>query len=235
MVIDIGNSQIKTAVFDDNDLISHHISSSMQLPPDALSNAEHVIVSCVRDRVPIDVLTQLEHIPFHIVSAQSRLPFTGKEQLIRQTGTDRLANAAFGSSEYPQGSSLVIDLGTCVTYTIVSQGEFLGGAISPGFHSRLVCMKDYTGKLPAVVPIIPETFPATNTQQAMLNGAWRGVYAEITHFISLCMSKFGEDLRVWLTGGDHVFFEDALKNIIFADAFLTLKGLNVLSQINAQE
>ena len=41
-----------------------------------------------------------------------------------------------------------------------------------------------------------------------------------------------EDLIVVVTGGDTFFFENALKNSIFADQNLVLKGLNIILKYN---
>ena len=46
------------------------------------------------------------------------------------------------------------------------------------------------------------------------------------------MQKKYPDLLVFLTGGDEFSFDTNLKNIIFADKFLVLKGLNRILDYN---
>ncbi len=48
---------------------------------------------------------------------------------------------------------------------------------------------------------------------------------EINGYITHLQKKYPE-LLVFLTGGDEFSFDTNLKNIIFADKFLVLKGLN---------
>ncbi|MND08646.1 hypothetical protein D3C83_314140 [compost metagenome] len=49
--------------------------------------------------------------------------------------------------------------------------------------------------------------------------------AEMKQTIIEYETKFG-DMEIHLTGGDYLFFANHLKNRIFADPFLTLRGLN---------
>ena len=49
------------------------------------------------------------------------------------------------------------------------------------------------------------------------------------------LKKEKEDLIVILTGGDTFFFENYLKNGIFADEFHTLKGLNTILNYNVRK
>ena len=46
------------------------------------------------------------------------------------------------------------------------------------------------------------------------------------------IAKFG-DVEIVMTGGDASFFENEVKNSIFADAFFTLRGLNAILKVNA--
>jgi len=48
-----------------------------------------------------------------------------------------------------QIKSIVIDLGSCITYDLIdSEGIHHGGSISPGFGMRYKSMNDYSGALP---------------------------------------------------------------------------------------
>lgn len=191
------------------------------------------IVSCVRTEVPLYISAGLEGLPVFFAYDINYFPFNCSLTLRAQTGFDRIANVAALSTLYPGKSALAIDMGTCITYSIIHRGEFIGGAISAGYGSRLRAMNEFTGKLPLVDPSSWAVFPANNTQDAISSGAWHGTMSEINEFIIKAMRLSGEDLITVLAGGDMVYFEEAFKNIIFADALLTLKGLNALLNLNA--
>ena len=47
-------------------------------------------------------------------------------------------------------SFLLVTMGTCITYNVVCDGVFLGGAISPGWEMRYEAMNKMTAALPRV-------------------------------------------------------------------------------------
>ena len=59
----------------------------------------------------------------------------------------------------------------------------------------------------------------------MLSGVVNGLIGEMKSFIGEYEQQYKE-LKIVLTGGDAIFFEKELKNGIFADPNLVLKGLN---------
>ena len=72
-----------------------------------------------------------------------------------------------------------------------------------------------------------------STISSMLSGAVRGLILEIDGFIQEYEKSY-ENLKVILTGGDAKLFEKELKNGIFADPNLVLKGLNEILIYNCE-
>jgi type III pantothenate kinase len=70
-----------------------------------------------------------------------------------------------------------------------------------------------------------------DTDTAIRAGVIQGIRAEMSGYISRFLKKY-PDLFVFLTGGDNFSFDTNLKNIIFADRFLVLKGLNRILDYN---
>ena len=65
---------------------------------------------------------------------------------------DRIAAVCGAKVFYPGVNCLVVDFGTCITYDFVNaQGEYEGGAISPGINMRFKAMSNFTGSLPSIV------------------------------------------------------------------------------------
>src|SRR6185437_12495295 len=134
-------------------------------------------------------------------------------------------------------NNLVIALGTCITYNFINKySGFNGGSISPGMEMRFKALNYYTAKLP-LVKLDPENtswnFPLIgyDTDTNILSGVLLGMAAEIDGIINEYKEKF-DKFNVLLTGGDTVNFAQHIKNKIFADPYLILKGLYAISKYN---
>ena len=148
-------------------------------------------------------------------------------------GSDRLAAAVGGNFMFPNKNVLIIDAGTCIKYNFVSKNnEYLGGGISPGLRMRFKSLPAFTSRLPLIE--MEEDFDnliGTDTRESILSGVELGAIAEVDGIIERYKSIY-EDLTVVFTGGDFNFFVKRLKNSIFADQFLILRGLNVILDYN---
>jgi type III pantothenate kinase len=237
LCLDFGNTRLKAALFANDDLIQSFIlSDNVQQQVQTIvaqHHPTHSILSSVIDHdVAIETFLKV-HTQFHKLSHQSRLPFTipvGKPETV---GADRLAIAAAAVQRFPNSNTLVIALGSCITYNFINQQqELIGGAISPGMQMRFRAMHAYTAKLPLVqadwnVPLIGYD-TATNLQ----SGVVLGIASEIDGFIDAYKKRF-RNFNAVLTGGAIPFFEPHLKNGIFADLDFIFKGLYAISQVNA--
>ena len=161
-----------------------------------------------------------------------QLPISIEEYDTPKTlGTDRIANAVAAHHYSNTEQALVIDVGTCIKFDLVLKGKYQGGSISPGYAMRLKAMHEFTGALPQLEL---EDFSPTigkSTKQAMLSGVINGIQAEISGFINYYTQQY-QQLTIFLTGGDHKRFDKELKNSIFADDNLTIKGLYIILKHN---
>ena len=134
--------------------------------------------------------------------------------------------------EYPNKNIVVIDAGTCITYDFIDKNkEYFGGRISPGLEMRYKSLNKFTELLPRLSVSGESKFIGDDTDSSIFSGVEHGVLAEVNSFISGFRNK-DKDLIVVVTGGDTFFFENALKNSIFADKNLVLKGLNIILKYN---
>ena len=111
------------------------------------------------------------------------------------------------------------------------EGEYLGGAISPGIQMRYKALHNYTAKLPLLEKQSVKNMIGDSTKTSMHSGVINGILAELDGIIDQYRSNF-KDLTVILTGGDDHFLSERLKNTIFADSKFLLKGLNFLLEYN---
>jgi len=236
LVIDIGNTNSKLAVFNEKTLVHYQVFKDVE-PAELLSLINQYEVtsssaSIVREDLQkvIDVLAlNTNYIPF---STQINTGIKNHYQTQATLGLDRWAKVIAASSCYPGQNCLMIDAGTCITYDLLnSSQEYFGGSISPGITMRFKALHHFTGKLPLVEwaqePGIPQ---GTDTGSAIKNGVLQGIVNEIKGFIS-SYNEENKGLTVLLTGGDAAFLLEQLKNSIFApqiihDPYLVLKGLN---------
>ena len=148
-----------------------------------------------------------------------------------EAGKDRLANVA-GASRLSQGAtSLIIDFGTCITYSIAKDNSLHSGVISLGVQSRLRAMNEFTGKLPQIN--FEESLEAfqNSTRGAMLSSVNFGILSELKGYIVEAMSLF-PDIELVFTGTDAVHFAKQLNYRIFVELNLTLIGLYAISCAN---
>jgi type III pantothenate kinase len=113
-----------------------------------------------------------------------------------------------------------------VTYSVIKNGAFIGGAISPGLQMRFKSLHQFTGRLP-LLSSSTESVETTgkSTEESILSGVEVGIMKEIEGMIDSFCSENGP-LNVILTGGDGSYLGSRLKSPIFANENLTLEGLN---------
>ncbi|MEO7801045.1 MAG: type III pantothenate kinase [Ginsengibacter sp.] len=236
LCLDFGNTRLKCGVFK-SDSLAQTVTLSNDIYGD-ISNLikthkpSHTILSSVIEHDNnIETLLQASSI-FHKLSYQSKLPFTSPVGKPETIGADRIALVSAAVHLYPNAHTLVIALGTCITYNFINKrNEFLGGGISPGLNMRLQSLKHYTAKLPLVKPEFNYPLIGYDTATNILSGVIGGMANEIDGFIADYAALYG-NFNVLLTGGNTSDFAGLLKNKIFADPDLLFKGLYAISEYN---
>ena len=241
LAIDFGNTQIKTAVFEYNNLINKQIISY----PDwqktfkkLLKNyplIQNIVLASVVNNTFSNLLHLAKNINCTIIDHQTRFPFTNLYTTPQTLGIDRMVLAAGAIFKFPDQNRLVIDLGTCITYDFIDKNNnYLGGAISPGLQMRYKSLHEFTSKLPLLATEMPKNSVGNSTSQAIHSGVVNGVIYEIEGF---CNAHFTNDANfiIILTGGDSIFLANRLKNTIFANSNFLLESLNQTFQYNQND
>jgi type III pantothenate kinase len=165
-------------------------------------------------------------------AAKLQLPFSTRYTTLHTLGQDRVALLAGAQEHYPNTDLLLIDMGSCITYDLLTaKGEHLGGAISPGIAMRYNSLHLQTGKLPKLE--FTETAPllGTSTETAIHAGIIQGVIAEINAQIDHATKEY-PNLTVILGGGDAQKLSKKIKKAIFAHPNLLALGLYKLWSFN---
>lgn len=238
LVVDIGNSSVKTAVFQNDRLLEKlvfpkenffkKISDFLHKYP----SVSHSIVSSVVNDISEEVKFLLVYSEVIVLENSTPLPFVNDYGTPETLGRDRVAVVAAACREYPGKNVLVVDAGTCVTYDFKNEmEEYKGGAISPGLNMRFKALNEFTSKLPLVSPGSSQALTGGSTEESIRIGVEKGLALEIDGFIDSYLAE-NKHLTVILTGGDAQFLSIRLKNGIFANSNFLLKGLNYILEFN---
>ncbi len=237
LIIDIGNTMAKVALFDDGEPVEVLTESNQSLDGlQALCSkypVERGIVAAVID-LSERVQADLAALPFPLLRLdhQTPLPVVNLYETPETLGYDRMAAVVGANELFPHRDILVIDAGTCITYEFIdSKGQYHGGNISPGMQMRFKALHRFTGRLPLVGAAGRKLPMGRDTETAIRAGVMKGMEYEISGYIESMKHKYPE-LLVFLTGGDEFSFDSTVKSIIFADRFLVLKGLNRILNYN---
>ena len=228
LVIDSGNSAAKVGIFDDQKLMEKLSFAALADLESFLASADYgnVIISSVREDVGLLLSWAGKAEKKFVLNSELPLPIQNLYATPQTLGMDRLAAACGAAHLFPSLSCLSIDAGTCITYDFIdSNGNYLGGGISPGLNMRFRAVHTFTAKLPLVSPKKGAQLIGDTTESSIQSGVVNGLLAEMEGVIRLYTDKF-PGLRVILCGGDAGFFENQLKASIFASPELVLLGLN---------
>lgn len=244
LIIDFGNTLVKIALFEQNSIIAIKSCKSMAFDEflqllkeiednvSALTPIKDAIVSTVID-YPETIKSVLKR-NYNLLefNPQTQLPVDIKYETPKTLGNDRIALAVAGAQLHPENDVLIIDAGTCITYDFINKNkEYLGGGISPGIQMRFKAMNTFTDKLPLLSPADNVELIGKSTSNSILSGIMNGVYSEIDGIIDRYKNNF-PGIKIILTGGDIIYFDKKLKNNIFANSNLVLKGLNMILEYN---
>ncbi|RME15786.1 MAG: type III pantothenate kinase [Bacteroidetes bacterium] len=237
LVIDIGNTRIKLAFFKHHLMVQSYTLNDFtefqtNVPWDRyIPLLKKIIISNVTNtEIAGFVQNKMPHVPIVEVSANMRLPFQIDYETPHTLGSDRIAAVAGAMAEFPKENLLIIDFGTCIKYNFSINGVFAGGAISPGVQMRYNALHHYTGKLPLLkldvlqLPVVIGKNSFDNLHSGVINGC----IAEVRFFIDAARQKYSDGLKIILTGGDAIFFENLLERKVFLRPYLILNGLNEL-------
>lgn len=252
LTLDIGNTNIKTALFDGQTMFKYwRISTSRTMSSDeygillinlfthnglSADIVEGIVVSSV---VPTINFT-IEHMCQTYFNKQPMFVAPGIKTGIhikydnpKELGSDRIANAV-ASYELYGGPCIFIDFGTATSFGVVSaDGEFLGGAICPGLKVTADAIVDRTAKLPRFELIKPVNAIGKNTVTNLQSGLIYGHIGMVNYLIRRMKEEMKCDCKVIATGGMALIVKDDTPEINILDGLLTLKGLRLIYEKNA--
>ena len=248
LIIDFGNTLCKVAFYENDEelnlrsfsninleMLQTHINKYINLQP-VPGKITHCIVSSVIN-YPAEIKAYLQTTyQFIELSPNTPLPISIKYETPNTLGNDRIAAVVGGKSLFPDQDLLIVDAGTCITFDFLNKnGDYLGGAITPGIKLRFKSLNNYTDKLPLIMHFGKDVkLIGSSTESSIKSGVINGVKAEVNGIIENYREEYPE-IKIIFTGGDINYFDTTPKNNIFAVANLVLKGLNTILNYNAED
>ena len=251
LTMDIGNTNVKTALFDGDSMVSYwRVSTNRTMTSDEygmlLLNLFHhkgleptLVTGIVISSVVPTINYTIEHMCLTYFGVTPMFVMPGIKTGIhikydnpRELGSDRIANAV-ASYELYGGPCIFIDFGTATSFGVGSEkGEFLGGAICPGLKVTADAIVDRTAKLPRFELIKPPSVIGKNTVTNLQSGILYGHIGLVKYLIGRMKEELQQDCRVIATGGMAVLIREDAPEIDVLDGLLTLKGLRLIYQKN---
>lgn len=250
--LDVGNTNIKYAVFDGDCLkISFRVATEHKKTSDeyggqliSILGNNGISVREIEGGIISSVVPQLDYtlermcgtyLGFRPMMLAPGLK-TGlnlKVDDAKEVGADRVVNnvAAVRKYGFPL---IIIDFGTATTFNVIDEkGQFVGGVIAPGIKGSLDSLVNGTAKLPRVEIERPSTVIGKNTVTNMQSGIFYGFAGLVEYLVKKIKRemKCGE-VKVIATGGFSEIIAKEISCIDGVDKLLTLEGLKYLYDLN---
>jgi len=149
-----------------------------------------------------------------------------------EVGADRVADAAAVQALYSM-PACVVDFGTATTFDAVSaEGDYLGGAITPGIGIAAQALFERTAKLHRVELTRPPSVIGRTTTHSIQSGLLFGYVGLVEGMVARFKAELGPETQVIATGGLAEIIARETDVIDVVDPWLTLHGLQIIYQLN---
>lgn len=255
LVFDVGNTNIVLGVYRGKELIENwRIATDKDKSSDEYAMVIHQFVHYnglnIHDVDDVIISSVVPNIMYSLENASRKL--FKREPLIvgsgiktgmnikyddpKQVGADRIVNAIAAYEKYG-GPLIIVDFGTATTFCAVSEdGEYLGGAISPGIKISSEALFEKAAKLPRVELINPKKVICKNTVSSMQAGIVYGYIGLVENIVRNMKKELkSSSCKVIATGGLSTLIAGGTDSIDVVDKFLSLDGLNIIYERNRKD
>lgn len=152
-----------------------------------------------------------------------------------EIGADLLANAICAYHKF-QKACVVVDFGTALSFTVVSEeGKILGVSIAPGLSTAMKALFMKTAQLFEIPLELPETVIGKNTQHALQSGILLGYVGLVHEILDKIEEEVGQKPKIAATGGLVRVLTPLHPRFDSIDPMHTLEGLRIIAYRYAGE
>lgn len=251
LVFDIGNTNIVLGAYEGEELLQHwRVSTDRQKTGDeygmlinnlfaygglSIRDISEVIISSVVPPLVVPLVKMCQRyfkVEPLVVGPGIKTGIFIKYENPREVGADRIVNAVAAHHKY-SGPLIIVDFGTATTFCAISEnGDYLGGAISPGIGISTEALFQRAAKLPRIELVKPKTVICRNTVTSMQSGIIFGFVGQVEGIVRRMKEELGQDAYVIATGGLANLIAQETTIINSVEHFLTLEGLRIIYNLN---
>jgi len=167
-----------------------------------------------------------------IVDAGARTGIPLRYEDPKQIGADRVVNAVAARSLY-KGPACIVDFGTATSFDALSaDGEYVGGAISPGIGVAADALFRRTAKLPRVDLRRPPSVIGRNTVNSLQSGLLYGYVGLVEGMVCRFRAELGPEMKTIGTGAMVELIAGETGVIDIVNPWLALEGLKIVFELN---
>jgi type III pantothenate kinase len=245
LACDIGNTNIKAGIIEDNKLTEFHFLPGIKDTIDLIktNNLKDIVVSSVVPSKTKNLTDSLHYLKLNPIIINKNSSFNLKiDYDSRETlGIDRICSAegAFHlysiKKEFKKEQVIIsIDLGTATTLNIVKYpGIFEGGVIAPGTDLMFKSLKNETAQLPIVKSEDYKDIIGRTTNESIASGVLHSAAGLIERAIRLIQTEAdAEEVIIYITGGNFESIKRFLNFDYVYEKGLVLYGINAIYKKN---
>lgn len=203
LVLDIGNTRIKWALFEADTLKEQGTTDQPGLAALGQRMDWQRAMVCASGQADLSALKATGR-PVHCLSHTSRLPIALDYATPATLGADRVAAACGAWHLFARQNTVVVDAGTCITVDFVdAAGKYRGGAILPGIEMKFHALHTFTARLPLLEHVegSSEVVTGRSTAESITAGVLTATRFAVEGFVRHYSGLHGR-VNVLLTGGD---------------------------------
>ncbi len=236
LLLDIGNTSIAYSITKDGKVTDIHrvknqenINKFMNLFN--FSNIDKTLICSVAPSISdsiIDILKSkdIDYFEVNHTHAKSKLLVDNPSEV----GNDRICNIM--GAKVINTPTIIIDFGTATTYDVINEdGDFIGGAISPGIDISADYLINKAALLKTTAYNFPNLIIGTTTESNIQSGVMYGGLFSVIGMINAIKAEIGNlDVEIIITGGFGKLISDKLEIKYKYIESLTMDGmLNIYS------